>query len=61
MEINVKENATLAAKYPGASFWAFGDSADMADELGALVAGGIKTATCSALEAYQQDAAVITA
>lgn len=57
MENNVKENATLATKYPGAAFWAFGDSADMADELGALVAGGIKTATCSALEAYRQDAA----
>jgi uncharacterized protein YhfF len=27
----------------------FGDSAEMADELGALVVAGIKSATCSAL------------
>ena len=29
--------------------WSFGDGPEMADELGALVLGGQKTATCSAL------------
>jgi uncharacterized protein YhfF len=33
----------------------FGDSPEMADELGALVLAGIKTATCSALWAYETE------
>jgi len=33
--------------------WAFGDGAEMADELGALVAAGIKTATASLLWEYE--------
>jgi uncharacterized protein YhfF/predicted N-acetyltransferase YhbS len=33
----------------------FGDTAEMADELGALVVAGIKTATCSALWEYEAD------
>lgn len=47
MATTSKERATQAAKYPGASFWAFGDSAPMADELGALGGGGIKTASAA--------------
>lgn len=38
--------------------WGFGDSPEMADELGALVASGVKTATCSALWAYEADEAL---
>lgn len=33
----------------------FGDSPEMADELGALVASGTKTATCSALWEYEAE------
>jgi uncharacterized protein YhfF len=33
----------------------FGDSPEMADEIGALVANGTKTATCSALWEYEAD------
>ena len=33
----------------------WGDSAQMADELGALIADGIKTATCSALWEYEAE------
>jgi uncharacterized protein YhfF len=33
--------------------WAFGDGAEMADELGSLVAAGIKTATASLLWEYE--------
>lgn len=33
----------------------FGDSPEMADELGALIVDGIKTATCSALWAWQAE------
>ncbi|MGL9723845.1 ASCH domain-containing protein [Sodalis sp.] len=56
METTPKKSAPLTVTYPGAAYWAFGDSAQMADELGALVVGGIKTATCCSLQAYQQDA-----
>jgi len=35
--------------------WGFGDGAEMADDLGALVAGGIKTATCSLLWMYKAE------
>lgn len=48
--------AELQQKYPDAVSWAFGDSAQMADELAALVMQGKKTASCSALQAFQQDA-----
>lgn len=34
---------------------AFGDSPEMADELGALVTSGTKTATCSALREYEAE------
>ncbi len=34
---------------------AFGDSAEMADELGQLIVAGTKTATCSALWEWQAD------
>jgi uncharacterized protein YhfF len=34
---------------------AWGDSSEMADELGALIASGIKTATCSALWEYEAE------
>ncbi len=37
----------------GAEGW--GDSSQMADELGALIAAGTKTATCSALWAYEAE------
>ncbi len=33
----------------------WGDGPDMADELGALIAAGIKTATCSALAEWEHD------
>ncbi|MEO0598702.1 MAG: ASCH domain-containing protein, partial [Chloroflexota bacterium] len=48
---------TLPADHPHqqASYtaWGFGDSPQMADELGKLVVEGRKTATASALHAYQ--------
>ncbi len=42
-----------AADQPLPEAWGFGDSATMADELGALVVQGIKTATCSLLWEYE--------
>ena len=39
--------------------WAFGDGPEMADELGALVASGRKTATCSALWELEADGETI--
>lgn len=41
------------ANHPIPEAWGFGDSAAMADELGALVVQGIKTATCSLLWEYE--------
>lgn len=38
----------------------FGDSPQMADELGALVASGAKTATCSALWEYEAEGEPLT-
>jgi len=35
--------------------WSFGDSEEMANELGALVRKGIKTTTCSLLWEYEHD------
>lgn len=46
----------LQQKYSGARAWGFGDSPHMADELGALVAHGVKRATCSDYHAWRQDA-----
>ena len=40
---------------PIAEAWDFGDSPQMADELGGLVMAGVKTATCSALWEYEAD------
>jgi hypothetical protein len=37
-----------------ADVFSFGDSREMADELGVLVRQGIKTATCSALSRYEK-------
>lgn len=45
----------LAEKYPGAVSWAFGDSAELADELATLVVQGIKTATCCSLSAFEEE------
>lgn len=42
----------LLDKYPDAVLSAFGDTAELKDKLALLVAKGIKTATCSALEGY---------
>jgi GrpB-like predicted nucleotidyltransferase (UPF0157 family)/uncharacterized protein YhfF len=44
-----------ASRPPQPEAWGFGDSPEMADELGRLVAGGIKTATCSLLWAYEAE------
>ncbi len=51
--ISAQENVADTGKMPEA--WSFGDSKDMADELGALVRKGIKTATCSLLWEYEHD------
>ena len=48
--------ATLpeGAERPGEyGAWSFGDSPEMADELGNLVKSGVKTATCSSLESFE--------
>lgn len=44
-----------ATQTPMPEAWGFGDSAEMADELGALVVQGIKTATCGMLWDYEAD------
>jgi uncharacterized protein YhfF len=36
--------------------WGFGNTPEMADELGSLVQSGVKTATCSLLSEYELDA-----
>lgn len=50
---------TLADDHPHRSAtytaWAFGDSPTMANELGALVTAGVKTATASAIWEYEAD------
>lgn len=43
----------LLQQYPGASVWAFGDNAALADELATLVIQGKKTATTSSLASFQ--------
>lgn len=45
----------IAARYPHAMRWSFGDSPELADELLALVMAGQKTASCSSLVAYQSE------
>lgn len=47
------EENRASSKLPEA--WAFGDGAEMADELGGLVAVGIKTATASLLWEYEAE------
>ena len=50
--------ATLPPDTPrpaGYSAWGFGDSPEMADDLGALVREGTKTATCGLLWEYEAD------
>ncbi|HEY0209517.1 ASCH domain-containing protein [Acerihabitans sp.] len=49
--------ATLTERYPGARFWSFGDGAEMADDLLALVLRGEKTASCCSFSAFRQDGA----
>ena len=43
------------ARDEGYEAWSFGDGPQMADELGYLVRGGLKTATCSALWELEAD------
>ena len=45
------ENKRTLQKFP--QVWGFGDSPEMADELGGLVVQGIKTATCSLYWEYE--------
>ncbi|MFS2224149.1 ASCH domain-containing protein [Pantoea sp. B65] len=45
----------LQAKYPGALSWSFGDSAEMANNLAALVIQQVKSASCGSLHAYLQE------
>ena len=51
--------STLPATHPhhNATYeaWGFGDSTEMADELGQLVLAGTKTATASAVKEYEAD------
>ncbi|NDL64588.1 ASCH domain-containing protein [Acerihabitans arboris] len=49
----------LTERYPDARLWAFGDSAEMADELLALVLRGEKTASCCSYNAYRRDGAPV--
>lgn len=47
--------AKVKIKYPGALSWAFGDNAELADELAALVICGLKTASCCSLLSFQSE------
>ena len=47
-------------KYPSAFCWSFGDSAELADELAALVIAGKKRGTCGSLAGYQQEQPPVT-
>ena len=51
------ERATQYTGIPEA--WGFGDSPQLADELGTLVIRGIKTATCAAAWEYERDGEAI--
>jgi uncharacterized protein YhfF len=42
-------------KYPQAWCWSFGDSAELADELAALVVAGKKIGTCGSFASYQKE------
>ena len=50
---SIGQPAELTSRPPEA--WGFGDSPEMAEELGRLVVQGIKTATCSLLWEYEAD------
>ncbi|KKW49827.1 cytoplasmic protein [Pantoea ananatis] len=45
----------LKVKYPGATAWQLGDSAQLASNLADLIKKGIKTASCGSLISYQQE------
>lgn len=45
----------LKVKYHGASAWQMGDSAELANELAALIRAGIKTASCGSYASYLKD------
>lgn len=47
----------LTERYPDAQSWAFGDSAEMADNLLSLVLSGEKTASCCSYASFRQDGA----
>lgn len=46
---------------PFVEAWAFGDNPRLADELGALVVAGVKTATCSSLWSLEREGAQLPA
>lgn len=50
---SLPEGQPVPVEMPDA--WGFGDSPEMADELGRLVVEGTKTATCSALWEYEAE------
>ncbi|MDR0847350.1 MAG: ASCH domain-containing protein [Lactobacillales bacterium] len=50
-----KSALNLPADMPTPISWGFGDGGEMADRLGQLVVDGIKTATCSAALAYDEE------
>ena len=49
----------LKARYPGAETFKFGDNADLCAQLIALVRAGRKTATCGALQSYEDGGDVL--
>ncbi|MEZ4707622.1 MAG: ASCH domain-containing protein [Caldilineaceae bacterium] len=53
LQAGLPTSAALPPEIPDA--WGFGDSPQMADELGRLVYDGVKTATCGALWEYEHD------
>ena len=56
---SLASSAGLQSELPPA--WGFGNTPQMADELGALVKSGIKTATCSLLWEFESDGEPIPA
>lgn len=46
----------LKIKYPNALAWPFGDSAELANQLAALVIAGKKVASCGSLQSWSADA-----
>lgn len=60
MNANERAWAAFTAAHPACDgrdyqAWGFGNTPEMADELGALVAAGTKTATCSLLWEHESD------